>query len=63
MCEVDHRRDLSVVNASLVQFGVDVLGNPVWRPTPPEIVADEFRAIPMMEASWPSGQVKPMAFS
>ena len=41
MREVDHGRDLSVVNTSLVQFGVDVLGNPVGRPTPPEIVADD----------------------
>lgn len=41
MREVDHGRDLSVVNASLVQFGVDVLGNPVGRPTSPEVVADD----------------------
>jgi hypothetical protein len=43
MCEVHHGCDLSVVNASAVQVGVDVLGNLVWRPTPPEIeiVADE----------------------
>jgi hypothetical protein len=41
VCEVHHGCDLSVVNASAVQVGVDVLGNMVWRPTPPEIVADE----------------------
>jgi hypothetical protein len=34
---------LSERNAVLVQVGVYVLGNVVWRPTPPEIVADEVR--------------------
>lgn len=62
MREVDHGRDLSVVNASLVQFGVDVLGNPVGRPTHPRS-SQMMRAIPMMEASWPSGSVKPIALS
>lgn len=41
MCEVHHGSDLSERNAILVQVGVYVLGNVVWRPTPPEIVADE----------------------
>jgi hypothetical protein len=31
------------MNAVLVHVGVDVLGNVIWRPTPPEIVADEVR--------------------
>jgi len=34
---------LSERNAILVQVGVNVLRNVVWRPTPPEIVADEVR--------------------
>jgi hypothetical protein len=32
---------LSDLNAVRVQVAVYVLGNMVWRPTPPEIVADE----------------------
>jgi len=43
VCEVHHGSDLSERNAVLVQVGVYVLGNMVWRPTPPEIVADEVR--------------------
>jgi len=43
MCGVHHGSDLSERNAVLVQVGMDVLGNVVWRPTPPEIVADEVR--------------------
>jgi hypothetical protein len=31
------------MNAPAVQIGVDALGNLVWSPTPPEIVADELR--------------------
>jgi hypothetical protein len=31
------------MNARAVQVGVDALGNLVWSPTPPEIVADELR--------------------
>src|ERR1700683_5325966 len=38
---VHHGSDLSERNTILVQVGVYVLGNVVWRPTPPEIVADE----------------------
>src|ERR1700733_2076662 len=41
MCEVHHGSDLSQRNAIRVQVGMYVLGNMVWRPTPPEIVADE----------------------
>jgi hypothetical protein len=41
MRDVHHGSDLSETNAVLIQVGVDVLGNVVWRPTPPEIVADE----------------------
>src|ERR1700757_177867 len=43
MCEADHGCDLAERNASRVQGGVDVLGNLVIRPTPPEVVADEVR--------------------
>jgi hypothetical protein len=43
VCEVHHGSDLSERNAVLVQVRVDLLGNVVWRPTPPEIVADEVR--------------------
>ena len=43
MCEVHHGSDLSQVNVIRVQVGVDTLGDVVWRPTPPEIVADEVR--------------------
>src|SRR5580693_4516968 len=41
VCEVHHGSDLSDCNAVRVQVGVHVLGNMVWRPTPPDIVADE----------------------
>src|ERR1700722_10154962 len=41
VCEVHHGSDLSERNAIRVQVGVYVLGNMVWRPTPPDIVADE----------------------
>jgi hypothetical protein len=43
MCEVHHGSDLSERNAIRVQVGVDLLGNLVVRPAPPEIVADEVR--------------------
>ena len=62
MCEADHGCDLSEGNASRVQGGVDVLGNLVIRPTPPEVVADEVRH-PDEGSSWSGGQVKPTARS
>jgi hypothetical protein len=43
MCEIHHRCGLSEMNASLVQDRVEVLGNLIWRPTPPEFVADDVR--------------------
>ena len=43
MCKAHHGCDLSERNASRVQLSVDVLGEPVWRKAPPEIVADELR--------------------
>ena len=43
MCEVHHGCGLSEMNASRVQYGVEVLGYLVWRPTPPEFVADDVR--------------------
>jgi len=43
MCEAHHGCDLSERNASRVQVGVDVLGNLVIRPTPPEVIADQVR--------------------
>ena len=41
MCDVHHGSDVSQRDACRVQIGVDVVGNLLWRPTPPEIVADE----------------------
>jgi hypothetical protein len=43
MCEVHHGSDVSQRSACRVQVGVDVVGYLLWRPTPPEIVADEVR--------------------
>jgi hypothetical protein len=43
VCEVHHGCALSERNVFWVQVGVDLLGNLVIRPTPPEIVADEVR--------------------
>ena len=41
MRKVHHRRDISECDASAIQVGVDVLGNLLRRPAPPEVVADE----------------------
>ena len=43
MCEVHHGCDVSQRGACRVQVGVDVVGNLLWRPTPPEIVTNEVR--------------------
>src|ERR1700757_4072658 len=41
MCEGHHGSDVCQRDVSRVQGGVDLLGNLVVGPTPPEIVADE----------------------
>ena len=43
MRDVDHRTDVSQRDAVRVQVGVDVVGDLLWGPTPPEIVADQVR--------------------
>ena len=40
-CDVHHRTDVAQRDAVRVQIGVDVVCDLLWRPTPPEIVADE----------------------
>jgi hypothetical protein len=41
MRDAHHGCDVPDPNVSRVQVGVDVLGNLLKRPTPPEVVADE----------------------
>ena len=41
MREIHHRRDVAERDVSGVQVGVNVRGDLVWRPTPPEVVTDE----------------------
>jgi len=43
MRDVDHGSDVVNGDVIRVQVGVDLVGNLLWRPTPPEIVADEQR--------------------
>jgi len=43
MGDVDHGSDVVHADVIRVQVGVDVVGNLLWRPTPPEVVADEQR--------------------
>ena len=41
MCQAHHRLNLSDRNASPIEGGVDLIGDLLIGPTPPEIVADE----------------------
>jgi transposase len=42
-CEAHHGFDVFERNASRAQKGVDVVGNRVWRVTPPVVITDEVR--------------------
>jgi hypothetical protein len=43
MGDVHHGSDVVDPDVFRVQVGVDLVGDGLWRPTPPEIVADEVR--------------------